>query len=63
MKPERKVKCTYCNRMFLTTRGMKEHWLAKHGEPQEPSFASRLIDAQLEIAMGGYVDDDLIDHL
>lgn len=43
---------------------MKEHRRAKHtAQDDEPSFASRLIDARLEVAMGGYADDDLIDHL
>ena len=62
-KQERKVKCRDCNRMFLTTNGMKEHWRAKHAERHEPSFASRLVGARLEVAMGGYADDDLVDHL
>ena len=62
-KVERKIKCLTCNRMFLTTNGMKEHWRAKHAEKHEPSFASRVIDARIQAAMGNRVDDDLTDWI
>lgn len=61
--PQRKIKCTDCNRMFITKKNMQEHWRAKHAPPSEPSFASLLLDAKLEVAMGGDADDDFVEHL
>lgn len=59
---EKRNKCDECGKSFATKRGLKDHKLAKHTD-YEPSFASRLIDAQIDAAMGNYVDDDLVDHL
>lgn len=49
--------------MFITKKNMQEHWRAKHAPPSEPSFASLLLDAKLEVAMGGDADDDFVEHL
>ena len=58
---QKQHRCVECGRKFKSLDALRDHLHAKH--PSEPSFASRLIDAQLEVAMGGYADDDLVDHL
>lgn len=60
---DRKRRCPVCQRVFSTKNGMRNHHQMKHSEAREPSIASQIIDAQLEVAMGGYASDDLTEYL
>lgn len=61
------VQCPYCERSFAEPNARYQHIKHKHpGEKQlrpprddEPSMASRLIDAQLDAAMGGSVPEHI----
>ena len=61
--PNRRRRCPVCSRVFTTKNGMRNHHQSKHVAPREPSIASRVIDAQLNVAMGGYADDDVAEYL
>lgn len=61
--PDRKRRCPACQRVFSTKNGMRNHHRAIHTEPREPSIASRIVDARLEVAMGGYAPDDVAEYL
>lgn len=61
--PDRKRRCPVCDRVFSTKNGMRNHHQMKHAVPREPSIASQIIDAELEVAMGGYAPDDVAEYL
>ena len=74
-----KVPCPVCGKGFKSPEGVLAHARAKHVKHyvspdlkpilrrdlrDEPSMADRMIDAQLQQAMGGPVDDDwLLDSI
>lgn len=52
--------CPHCGKVLAGRRTLNQHVRTKHREPSddEPSIASRMIDAQLDRAMGLPVEDD-----
>ena len=68
-----KTQCPICGKGFRGNEGVRAHARAKHPKhhvfpdgravlrrdlDDEPSMADRMIEAQLQQAMGGPVDDD-----
>lgn len=66
--------CPNCGKRFQNGGALQDHHQAVHGSrrpkirhpapvDREPSYASRVIEGQLDRAMGLPVDDDIVDVL
>ena len=56
------VKCSECPKMFKREIDMSNHYTAKHHD-DEPSVASLMVQAEIDIAMGEPVEDWLSEML
>lgn len=70
MSKSKPYQCEYCPSRFGDVNAAKQHCAKKHRgrrnkwahlmrENDEPSMASRLVDAQIDASMGLPVDDDI----
>lgn len=63
MNADKKLACRICGKEFPFKTRLKQHIKAHFQKQHEPSMAERLIDAQIDRAMGDPVDDDLLEML